>query len=114
MLARVRDGSCTNTNKMPSPAPRRRPSSHWLVYLLRCSDGSLYCGSTNDLPRRLKAHSAGKASRYTRSRLPVRLAYQEPQPDKSQALRREAAIKRLPKRAKLDLARNHRPARPSK
>lgn len=67
----------------------------WLVYLLRCSDGSLYTGITNDLPKRLKAHAADKASRYTRSRLPVRLAYSEPQRSKSAALKREVAIKRL-------------------
>jgi putative endonuclease len=81
---------------MPSPAPhRRRPTSRWLVYLLRCSDGSLYTGITNDLPKRLKAHAAGRASKYTRSRLPLRLAYSEPQRSKSAALKREAAIKRL-------------------
>lgn len=80
--------------------PRLTP---WLVYILRCRDGSLYTGITNDLPKRLKAHAAGKASRYTRSRLPVRLAYQEPQPTKSRALKREAAIKMLPRRAKLEL-----------
>ena len=85
---------------MPSPAPRRL-SSRWLVYILRCSDGSLYTGITNDLYKRLKAHSAGKASRYTRSRLPVALAYSEPQRSKSAALKREAAIKRL-RRAKKD------------
>lgn len=62
--------------------------------MLRCRDGSLYTGITNDLDRRLAAHAAGRASRYTRSRLPVTLAYQEPQPTKSRALRREAAIKR--------------------
>ncbi len=73
----------------------RRPSCHWLVYILRCSDGSLYTGITNDLPKRLKAHAAGKASKYTRSRLPVRLAYSEPQRSKSAALKREAAIKGL-------------------
>jgi len=78
------------------PCPRRRPScSRWLVYLLRCSDGSLYTGITNDLPKRLKAHAAGKASRYTRSRLPVTLVYSEPHRSKSAALRREAAIKKL-------------------
>jgi predicted GIY-YIG superfamily endonuclease len=85
---------------MPSPTPRR-PSSRWLVYLLRCSDGSLYTGITNDLPKRLRAHAAGKASKYTRSRLPVRLAYSEPQKSKSAALKREAAIKRL-RRAEKD------------
>ena len=77
-----------------------RPSP-WLVYLLRCSDGSLYTGITNDLPKRLKAHAAGQASRYTRSRLPVSLAYTEPQKSKSAALKREAAIKGL-RRAEKD------------
>jgi predicted GIY-YIG superfamily endonuclease len=80
---------------MPSPAPRRRLPSRWLVYLLRCGDGSLYTGITNDLPKRLKTHTGGKASRYTRSRLPVTLAYTEPQRSKSAALKREAAIKGL-------------------
>lgn len=75
----------------------------WIVYILRCRDGSLYTGITNDLPKRLKTHTAGKASRYTRSRLPVTLAHQEPAPTKSHALKREAAIKRLTRRAKLTL-----------
>lgn len=75
----------------------------WIVYILCCRDGSLYTGITNDLPKRLKTHAAGKASRYTRSRLPVTLAHEEPQPTKSHALKREAAIKQLPRRAKLAL-----------
>lgn len=79
----------------------RPQKPRWLVYLLRCSDGSLYTGITNDLPKRLKAHAAGKASRYTRSRLPVTLAYSESQKSKSAALKREAAIKRL-RRAEKD------------
>ena len=83
---------------MPTP---RRPSSRWLVYILHCSDGSLYTGITNDLPKRLKAHATGKASKYTRSRLPVRLAYSEPQRSKSAALKREAAVKGL-RRAQKD------------
>ena len=74
-------------------------SSPWLVYILRCRDGSLYTGITTDPPKRLKAHAAGRASKYTRSRLPVRLAYQA----KSRALKRAAAIKRLPRRAKVNL-----------
>lgn len=73
----------------------RRASSRWLVYILRCRDGSLYTGITNDLAKRLKTHAAGKASRYTRSRLPVSLAYTEPKRSKSAALKREAAIKKL-------------------
>ncbi len=79
----------------------RASSPRWLVYLLRCRDGSLYTGITNDLPKRLKAHAAGRASKYTLSRLPVRLAYSEPQKSKSAALKREAAIKRL-RRAEKD------------
>ncbi len=75
----------------------------WLVYILRCRDGSLYTGITNDLPKRLKAHAAGKASRYTRSRLPVTLVFTEPQRSKSSGLKREAAIKRLRRAEKLAL-----------
>jgi len=92
---------------MPSTtAPRRSKvpaAAAWLVYILRCRDGSLYTGITNDLSKRLRAHAAGKASRYTRSRLPVRLAYQEPQATKSSALKREAAIKSLSRTQKLRL-----------
>jgi len=76
-----------------------------MVYLLRCGDGSLYTGITNDLARRLAAHRAGKASAYTRSRRPLRLVYREPARDRSAALRREAAIKRLTREAKLELIR---------
>jgi len=78
----------------------RQPKPHWLVYALWCRDGSLYTGITNNLPKRLKAHATGRASRYTRSRLPVQLAYAEPQPSKSTALKREAAIKRLSRKQK--------------
>jgi putative endonuclease len=73
------------------------------VYLLRCADGSLYCGWTTDVERRLGAHRAGTASRYTRSRLPVELAAVLPVPDRSAALHEEARIKRLPRAAKLRL-----------
>jgi len=90
---------------------RGRPRSRWLVYLLRCRDGSLYTGITNDLPRRLAAHAAGRASRYTRSRLPVTLAYTEPQASKSRALKREAAIKKLPRREKDSLVGRSRTIR---
>ena len=87
----------------PRQLKPRQPKARWLVYLLRCRDGSLYTGITNDLPKRLKTHAAGKASRYTRSRLPVRLAYTEPQRSHSSALKREAAIKKLSRRQKDDL-----------
>lgn len=73
------------------------------VYLLRCSDGSLYCGWTIDVERRVAAHRAGTASRYTRSRLPIELAWVRPVADRSAALREEARIKRLPRAEKLAL-----------
>lgn len=75
----------------------------WTVYILRCGDGTLYTGCTNDLPRRLKAHQSGRGARYTRSRLPVALAYLEEAEDKSAALRREIAIKRMTRQEKLAL-----------
>lgn len=77
----------------------------WLVYLLRCRDGTLYAGATNDLQRRVAAHQAGRGGAYTRARRPVRVVYTESQPDRGAALRREAALKRLPRTAKLALAR---------
>jgi putative endonuclease len=77
----------------------------WIVYLLRCRDGSLYAGATTDLTRRVAAHQAGRASAYTRSRRPVRVVYAESLPSRSAALRREAALKRLPRRDKLALVR---------
>ena len=73
------------------------------VYLLRCADGSLYCGWTTDIQRRVAAHGSGTASRYTRSRRPVELAAVIPVADRSAALREEARIKRLPRAAKLQL-----------
>jgi len=74
-----------------------------MVYLLRCRDGSLYTGITNDLTRRLALHASGKASAYTRSRRPLALAYREVLPDRGSALRREAAIRRLTRLQKLAL-----------
>ena len=73
------------------------------VYLLRCEDGSLYCGWSTDLRRRLAAHRAGTASRYTRSRRPVSLALAMAVPDRAAALREEARIKRLSRPQKLEL-----------
>ncbi len=77
----------------------------WFVYLLRCADGSLYTGITNDVPRRLKQHNAGTASRYTRSRLPAVLVYQEAQVSHSHALKRELAIKGLSRQEKESMIR---------
>ena len=75
----------------------------WFVYILRCGDGTLYTGVTTDLDRRVAAHQRGTASKYTRARRPVRLACFEPAESRAEALKREAAIKRLPRRGKLAL-----------
>lgn len=66
-----------------------------VVYMLRCRDDSLYTGWTNDFAQRLAAHASGKGGKYTRSRLPVAPAYLEITPDRSAALKREAAIKKM-------------------
>jgi putative endonuclease len=76
-----------------------------MVYLLRCGDGSLYTGITNDLSQRLASHQRGKGSAYTRSRRPVALAYHEPAAGRGAALKREAAIRRLTRAEKLALCR---------
>ena len=75
------------------------------VYLLRCSDRSLYCGWTFDFDRRLEAHRTGRGARYTRSRLPVEVAAVYELPDASSARREEARIKALPRAEKLALVR---------
>lgn len=76
----------------------------WYVYLLRCGDGTLYCGMTDDVARRLEIHRAGKGAKYTRGRGPLELVYSEECESYSAALRREYAIKQLPRTEKLRLA----------
>ena len=73
----------------------------WKLYILRCRDGSLYTGITTDVEKRLAAHNAGKGAKYTRGRGPLKLRYRETLPDKSAALKRELALKRLRKMEKL-------------
>lgn len=73
------------------------------VYILECADGTLYTGWTTDLERRINEHNAGRGARYTRGRRPVRLVYWESVTDQGAAMRREAALRRLTRRAKLAL-----------
>ena len=73
------------------------------TYILRCGDGSLYTGWTNDLKKRVAAHSAGKGGKYTRSRLPVELVYFEEYETKEDAMHREWVIKQLTRQQKLAL-----------
>jgi len=73
----------------------------WHVYIIRCSDNSLYTGSTTDVSRRVKAHNEKSGGSYTRTRTPVKLVYQEPHPTQSSALKREAQIKKWSRAKKL-------------
>lgn len=73
------------------------------VYIVRCCDGSLYTGWTNDIQHRIAAHNSGTGAKYTKNRRPVQLVYLEYLPDKSAALKREAALKKLSRAAKLTL-----------
>lgn len=73
------------------------------VYILKCADDTFYTGWTNDIDVRIRAHNEGKGAKYTRGRTPVELVYCEILPTKSEALKREAAIKKLPRLKKLKL-----------
>lgn len=76
------------------------------VYILKCSDETLYTGWTNNLDKRLEAHNSGKGAKYTRVRLPVKLVYYEEYEDKIEAMKREYAIKRLTRKDKINLIEN--------
>lgn len=75
----------------------------WFVYILQCVDGSYYTGSTNNIKRRLKDHLSGKGGKYTRSHKPEKIIYKEDLQSKSEALKREAQIKKLTKKEKEEL-----------
>jgi putative endonuclease len=78
----------------------------YYIYILLCNGGSFYTGSTNDVEKRLKAHFAGMGAKYTKSHKPIKLIYQEEFDTKSEALKREAEIKKLTKREKENLVKN--------
>ncbi|HZW86439.1 MAG TPA: GIY-YIG nuclease family protein [Gallionella sp.] len=78
---------------------------NWVCYLLRCADDTLYCGVTNNLDKRIAAHTAGTAAKYTRARRPVELVFMQDCSDKSAALKREMEIKNLSRTEKLALIR---------
>lgn len=82
---------------------KRIKREDWYLYLLECCDGSFYTGITNNLERRFKMHNDGKASRFTRSRRPVKMLYQEKLKSRTQALVRECAVKALPRKKKEEL-----------
>ena len=79
----------------------------YYVYLLRCSDDTLYCGYTDNIEKRLKVHNSGKGAKYTRNRLPVCLVYSEEHDNKSDALKREFQIKKLTRAEKIELVEKY-------
>ena len=81
-------------------------SEKWFVYIVKCSDGSLYTGVTTDLERRIDEHNKGTGSKYTRVRTPVKLLYTEEVRSRSRAQEREAMIKSLSRQEKLKLIQN--------
>lgn len=78
------------------------------TYIVRCSDGTLYTGWTNDIDKRIREHNAGRGAKYTKPRRPVTLAYLEMFETKEEAMKREYAIKRLPRNKKLELTEKYR------
>jgi len=85
----------------------KKEESMWYVYIIECSDNTLYVGVTLDIERRLKEHNSGKGGRYTRVRMPVNLIYNESYNSKSKALKREIQIKGWTKRKKIALIQNN-------
>lgn len=81
---------------------------HWTIYILQCGDGSFYTGITNDIDGRIAAHESGKGARYTKGRGPLRIIYSEQVSNRSEASKRELAIKGLSRRQKEELVKQHR------
>lgn len=81
----------------------------WYVYILRCSDGTLYTGMTDDVARRAEVHNSGKGAKYTRGRTPVEVVYTEECESYSAALKREYAIKQLTRQEKLEMIKSPKP-----
>ena len=80
----------------------------WIVYILECSDKTLYAGITNNLDKRIKTHISGNGSKYLRGRLPVKLSYKESCLDRSKASKRELEIKKLNKKKKQFLIKSYK------
>ena len=102
-------GRCARTylpvmaNSQKLPDPKCEPDSVWLVYLLKCNDGTLYCGMSNNLDSRIAAHNAGKGARYTRGRGPVSLVWAMTAESRGAALSLEAVVKKMCRREKDEL-----------
>ena len=91
---------------MPPAKKRRKKAAAWLLYVLKCRDNTLYTGITLDVLRRVQQHNSGIASHYTRSRIPVKLIFSEPCRGRSQALKKEYAMKQLSRKEKEEYIRD--------
>ena len=80
----------------------------YYVYILKCCDGTLYCGYTNDVEKRFETHQSGKGAKYTRGRLPLELVYTEEFETKSEAMKRECEIKKMSREKKMEIIKNQR------
>ena len=80
----------------------------YYVYILKCCDGTLYCGYTNDVEKRFETHQSGKGAKYTRGRLPLELVYTEEFETKSEAMKRECEIKKMSREKKMEIIENQR------
>ena len=100
MLKVMQEKEIILKQKKAKRGKQTKAEKSWLLYMLRCSDGTFYTGITNDLTRRLKMHSSGRASHYTRTRRPIELLYQEPCGTRTSAMVRECAVKALPRKSK--------------
>ena len=86
---------------------KKKGRKDWTVYILRCGDGSLYTGISKDVRARVKQHNEGRGATYTRTRLPVKLLYQQEGMTRSKALIREAQIKAMPRSKKEEIMQRH-------
>lgn len=100
--------SARGTDQKVTRVPEEGKPALWSLYILECADGSYYTGIAKDLNHRFKMHAGGKASRYTRSRLPVRMLYSEPCESRTHALVRECEVKAYPRNRKEELVRRGR------
>ena len=81
----------------------KEESKNWFLYIVKCSDQTLYTGISTDIERRIKKHNSGKGAKYVRTRLPVQLVYSEVLPGRVEAIKREIEVKTWPKKKKLAL-----------
>ena len=91
-----------NSSIVMNTDDRKKRTPKWILYVLKCRDDTWYTGITTDLARRVLEHNAGRASRYTRSRLPITVIYQEPCSSRSTALKKEYAVKQLSRKEKAE------------